>query len=706
MKLQTLLFLVFFSVIICKEPAVKITLNNNGIDFIKNVSVAVVKSKLSEVKFPPFEGVFKFLIDYYDYKFTNLKIAAYEEGNPKVKIVKDSSILFTSNQVQYVITFNWWFRQKNWPNIQDGGHGHFHLWNCDILTNIQVKRTEEGKINFFISNLRHSIGNIGIQLSGGASWIYNIFLFIFRERIRAMVEEQITKTVYTVINDLGNEQLNEIPYIWHFRHSNVSIDYRMISKSNYEENHLTVPFIGEFYYSSNRVQPDYKPRVIPDYVIHQKKINFILSDYFFKTAGDIYHQNGLLNLWITDNDVPPDSPVRLNTSSFRLIIPGLYDKYPNYKILFNLKSIERPKIIISPSNASLDFFCDMEWHVVKPGIPRKLAFTLTGVLSTAGFARLKDNKFVGKLFFLKQEFKLKYSDVGNVNVWALNTLMNFFFDKGIIPFVNSYLDVGVQLPTVPSLDLIEPIFQLGDGYIAISTDLKFHEPNMNEKCTRCIAWKNNYIKINNVTDSPTNELIEIEAFSKSLTGWFGIGFSENITVSANSILIFAKSPNTIFQLNNHTAAQKNQSQLISPSFLSDIQYILADKKGFKTYINVTNLKNMNYVIFASGQESYNNHFAKVIKYDVLAASKDFSFESGECSSFIGVPGRIFAYHLVAFYIELMFFIFISLVYLYFRNYQPLASRNYAPLFVTVGFALNLISEAIKQEFDFEFTINN
>jgi hypothetical protein len=55
-----------------------------------------VKSRLSRVEFPPLEGVFKFLLDYYDYRFTNLRIAAYDEGASKVKILPDDSILYTS----------------------------------------------------------------------------------------------------------------------------------------------------------------------------------------------------------------------------------------------------------------------------------------------------------------------------------------------------------------------------------------------------------------------------------------------------------------------------------------------------------------------------------------------------------------------------------------------------------------------------------
>ena len=140
----------------------------------------------------------------------------------------------------------------------------------------------------------------------------------------------------------------------------------------------------------------------------------------------------------------------------------------------------------------------------------------------------------------------------------------------------------------------------------------------------CIAYKNNYIKIQNVTESPKNELIEIEGFNKYLSGWFGVAFSENSTINENSILIFLKYPNTLYQLENHSLTPKNQSQLISSEIYSQFQYTLANKKGFKTYINVTNLKNMKYIIFASGEVSFTNHFSKAISYDILAHSQDFS----------------------------------------------------------------------------------
>jgi hypothetical protein len=38
MKTEVVFFILLISTILCKEPAVKVTINNHGIDFIKNVS--------------------------------------------------------------------------------------------------------------------------------------------------------------------------------------------------------------------------------------------------------------------------------------------------------------------------------------------------------------------------------------------------------------------------------------------------------------------------------------------------------------------------------------------------------------------------------------------------------------------------------------------------------------------------------------------
>jgi hypothetical protein len=142
----------------------------------------------------------------------------------------------------------------------------------------------------------------------------------------------------------------------------------------------------------------------------------------------------------------------------------------------------------------------------------------------------------------------------------------------------------------------------------------------------CLVWQNNYINFQNVSESPDNQLIKIEAFSKYLTGWFGISFSKNKTLDASSILIYASYPNLAFQTFNHSTIPHTQSDAVKgPQLLTDIQYILANKKGIRAYLNVTHLKGMKYFTFAFGEDGFVNHATQMFSFDILEKSKDFSF---------------------------------------------------------------------------------
>jgi hypothetical protein len=144
--------------------------------------------------------------------------------------------------------------------------------------------------------------------------------------------------------------------------------------------------------------------------------------------------------------------------------------------------------------------------------------------------------------------------------------------------------------------------------------------------TGCLIWKNNYIKFQNVSESPNNELIQIEAFSKYLTGWFGVSFSKNTTLDASSIMIYAAYPNSAYQIFNHSNIPMNESEVVKgPILLKDFQYFLANKKGLKAYLNVTHLKGMKYFTFAFGENSFTQHATHLIPFDILEKSKDFSF---------------------------------------------------------------------------------
>jgi hypothetical protein len=68
----------------------------------------------------------------------------------------------------------------------------------------------------------------------------------------------------------------------------------------------------------------------------------------------------------------------------KVFVPGMHQKYPNHKILLKLTSNKEPVIKITPQRTTIDFHCDMEWHVFTPDNKLLLAFILEGKIETGG----------------------------------------------------------------------------------------------------------------------------------------------------------------------------------------------------------------------------------------------------------------------------------------------------------------------------------
>jgi C1A family cysteine protease len=139
----------------------------------------------------------------------------------------------------------------------------------------------------------------------------------------------------------------------------------------------------------------------------------------------------------------------------------------------------------------------------------------------------------------------------------------------------------------------------------------------------CIIWKNNYITLQNVTETPDNSLIQIDVYSKHLTGWFGVSFSKNETLDASSVMIYASYPNTAHQIFNHTLQKSNESSVVGIILNLGIQSYLEDKKSFTAFLNVSYFKDMKYFTFAFGEKSFVNHATFMVPYDLLKKSQNF-----------------------------------------------------------------------------------
>eukprot|EP01080_Neovahlkampfia_damariscottae_P010754 gene10754-3373_t len=219
----------------------------------------------------------------------------------------------------------------------------------------------------------------------------------------------------------------------------------------------------------------------------------------------------------------------------------------------------------------------------------------------------------------------------------------------------------------------------------------------------CLFDNNIYFAFENVTDTPTNQLVHVTGYSKNPKRWFGIGFSKDQKLTTDSILIISYST-TVLQYKNQT---KNSTQ----DYLSAniINFPIIQKKGFEFFINISKLVDKKYLFFAYDNKlnienvipsTSSIKFFNISIYDNL---KDLSKtgQSDYCSENIGVPGRLFITHDGFFIPIFILYIFLMIWCLYLTDKLPLRSKGSVPIFLVACYLLNLIFERIEFELSYE-----
>jgi hypothetical protein len=128
----------------------------------------------------------------------------------------------------------------------------------------------------------------------------------------------------------------------------------------------------------------------------------------------------------------------------------------------------------------------MDWFAIDVNTRQeKKAFSLEGSFDAKATvklqAHLKGQKLVPELNFLQQDFKLKSSEIGEISVSTMNTIFNFAFNNGIIPYINLYVKDGFPIPTIPEGRLVNPVISFNSKYLVVATDIEYTAKSMEEE---------------------------------------------------------------------------------------------------------------------------------------------------------------------------------------------------------------------------------
>ena len=195
------------------------------------------------------------------------------------------------------------------------------------------------------------------------SWLYNLLLKAFKSKIEDDIKSALSGAALQAVGDLNHSlatlNVNQ-PLSPHLNVSWALVDAAFFSAAAAPtQRDFVVDLAGTFSGSATQARPAAAavaaahwcgggapptlPSAAPD---NTHDVYFAFSQYSLCSALVATYKAQLLDVVINASDVPPTSPIQLNTTFFRALVPSLYAKYPNQlmrgtQFLGNKKQLSR-----------------------------------------------------------------------------------------------------------------------------------------------------------------------------------------------------------------------------------------------------------------------------------------------------------------------------------------------------------------------------
>jgi lipopolysaccharide-binding protein len=251
----------------------------------------------------------------------------------------------------------------------------------------------------------------------------------------------------------------------------LAIDYLIPVRSTFGNGFASFPFKGEIKNIQNPVEYPVPPPPLP-VQSPPRMLRILLSEYTFGSGGFAYWQTGRLHTHVNDHNIPPNFPIRLNTSDWKYVIPGLYKSYPNLEMQIDLAVSQAPRVVISPAGIDLTVQGNMVLSVIRGSV---LIPCVTIALSTENniYARLVQTTLIPSIKFESFNMKLTNSTVGPIgDIDGLNRVITTLLKDIAVPVANDVLATGFPLPVIKDTALVNPSITFGDHYLIVDTDFR------------------------------------------------------------------------------------------------------------------------------------------------------------------------------------------------------------------------------------------
>ncbi|XP_028904467.1 bactericidal permeability-increasing protein-like [Ornithorhynchus anatinus] len=450
------------------NPGFVVRISQKGLDYARQESIVALEKELLKINLPDFSGSFKikhFGKGHYD--FNSLEINNFRLPTSQISLLPGQGLRVAMSNAFIQVSGHWKAR-KNF--IKLNGSFNLKVEGLSIMTDLHLGSDQNGRPTVSASACNSQISNVKVHISGRLSWILNLFHKKIESRFRKSMEGKICEKVMSAARSKLQPYLQTLPVTAKIDKV-AGIDYALVHPPKSSASTLDVGLKGEFFNLNQRSPPPFAPPELNFPPASDRMAYFGVSDYFFNTAFSVYHKAGALRLSVSDDMIPKESKIRLNTASFGGLIPQLAKTYPNVAMKLVVSTAAAPSLSIRPGSLNLGPDLDVEALALPPNASEVPLFLLGLSTNASVEVGVRGANIFGSTKLGRLNLELKQSSVGPFSVTLLEAVMNFYVSQVLLPKANERLEKGFPLPLFQKLQLSNLVLQPLQNFLLLGADI-------------------------------------------------------------------------------------------------------------------------------------------------------------------------------------------------------------------------------------------
>ncbi|XP_028854524.1 bactericidal permeability-increasing protein-like [Denticeps clupeoides] len=452
------------------NAGVKVRITQKGLDYGRQIAIATLLEKLKTIKVPDLSGAEKVSpIGKVQYSLTGIQITALGLPKSAVGLVPGTGISLSIGQAYIRMHGNW--KVQYLHIVKDSGSFDLFVNGLAITSGIGLKSDETGRPEVNIASCADSISSASVKFRGGASWLYSLFSSYIDKAIRDTLQKQICPLVAAGISEVNPhlKTLNVLAKVDKY----AVVEYSMVQSPVITQSSIDFSLKGEFYSIGKRKEPPFSAKTFSLPPLASNMLYIGVSEFTANSAGFTYNNAGALSLFITDDMIPPSSPIRLNTRTFGAFIPQIAKRYPRMMMKLLVKMVKAPSITFQQNITTIQASGTITAYAIQPNTTLSPLFILNVGVSFSSLVYVTGVKLSGTVSLNKMDMTLGQSYVGPFQVKSLDKIVLMVLKMVVIPKVNARLQQGFPLPSIGKMNLVNTRVQVLKDFMLIGTDVQF-----------------------------------------------------------------------------------------------------------------------------------------------------------------------------------------------------------------------------------------